>query len=320
MSSRRAMTRRRAATGGAVAQQNRTIKALLAVSLALFVSLIGLILYLKHNQRIAAEQAAAIPKMTSTVMDEANLIAPDERARLAERLRAIYRADGPQIVVATIAHVTKGSIAEDAIERARAWKIGHAGRNDGVLLLIAANERKARIEVGYGLEGVLTDAASRLVIANRMERHLQAREWTDAARGGVEGILDIVGATVVAPNAGRPPAQDPLWWTLLTGAGKAVLIVIFIGSMALFAIVIVMVILSILQSLLLAIPGVGARIRASTRWGWLAKPLPIRPAGGGSSGPDSTSDSGWSSDSSSASSSSSDSGGGGDFGGGGSND
>lgn len=303
------------------ARQDRTIKALLAFSLLLFVSMIGLILYLKHNQKTAAEQAAAIPKMTSYVMDQAQLIAPDERARLNERLRAIYRADGPQIVVATIPHVTKGSIAEDAIERARAWKIGHAGRNDGVLLLIAANERKARIEVGYGLEGILTDAATRLVIADRMERHLQAREWTEAARGGVEGILQLAGDAIVAPNAGRPAPPEPLWWTLLTGAGKAVLIVFFFGVMALFFVVIAMVVLSVLQSILLAIPGVGPRIRASKRWGWLAKSLPVRPAGlGSSSSGSSSSDSGWSSGSSSSSSSSSDSGGGGDFGGGGSND
>lgn len=300
---------------GAKARQDRQIKALLAFSLALFVSMIGLILYLKHNQKIAAEQAAAFPKMTSYVMDEAQLIAPDERARLNERLRAIYRADGPQIVVATIPRVTKGSIAEDALERARAWRIGHAGRNDGVLLLIAASERKARIEVGYGLEGILTDAATRLVIADRMERHMQAGEWTEAARGGVEGILQLAGDAVVAPNAGRPAPPQPLWWTLLTGAGKAILIVIFFGMMALFFVVIAMVILSFLQSILLAIPGVEPRLRASKHWSWLAKTLPVRARLGSSSSGSSSSGGGRSS----GSSSSGDSGGGGSFGGGGSN-
>jgi len=303
----------------ATARQTRTVRRLLAFSLFLFVAMIALILYLKHNQEIEAQHRASIPKMTSYVMDDANLIAPDERVRLADRLRALYRADGPQVVVATIPHVTRGSIAEDAIERARAWRIGHSGRNDGVLILIAANERKARIEVGYGLEGVLTDAVSRLIIANRMERHLQAREWTQAAREGADGVLDVVGKTVVAPNAGRPAPEDPLWWTLLTGTGKGLAIIIFVGAMGLFFFAIVSVVLSILQTILLAIPGVGPRIRASKRWGWLAKPLPVRPSGGSSSSSDSSSDSGWSS-SSSSDSSSSDSGGGGDFGGGGSND
>lgn len=305
-----------AAVAGAPARQARVIRALLIFSGLLFVSMIGLILYLKHNQKIAAQQAAAIPKMTSYVMDEAHLIAPDERARLNERLRALYRADGPQIVVATIARVTQGSIAEDALTRARAWRIGHAGRNDGVLLLIAAEERKARIEVGYGLEGVLTDAASRLVIANRMERHLQAREWTEAARGGVDGVLDVVGATVVAPNAGPPAAPEPLWWT----AFKAIVVIFFALVFLLFFVVIVMVALSLLQTLLLAIPYVGPHIRASKRWKWLAKPLPVKWAKGGSSGSGSSSDSGRSSGSSGSDSGSDSGGGGGDFGGGGSND
>ena len=274
MSKAHAIKRARTSTA---AQQTRTIKALLAFSLLLFAGMIALILYLKHNQEIAAQEKR-LPKMTSYVMDEAHLLRADERTRMADRLRALYQANGPQVVVATIPQVTMGSIAEDAIARARAWRIGHAGRNDGVLILIAEKEAKARIEVGYGLEGVLTDAVSRLIIANRMERHLQARDWTEAARGGVDGVLDVIGNLVVEPNAGPPKAEDSLLWTIFVGAGKAVLIVIFFGSMAIFAIVIVMVLLSILQSILLAIPFVGPRIRASKRWSWLAKPLPIRPA------------------------------------------
>ena len=295
--------------------QKRKAQAIFLGALLLFAAMIGIIRYLKSQQE--AERASAPPKMTSYVMDEAHLIDSGVRAQLNERLRALYRADGPQVVVATIAGVTKGSIAEDAIARARAWRIGHAGRNDGVLLLIAANERKARIEVGYGLEGVLTDAVSRLIIQNRMERHLQAREWTQAAAGGVDGVLDVVGKIVVAPNAGRvPESQDSLLWTVVVFAGKGLLVVVFVSVMALFFIVLAMVALSILQTILLAIPGVGPRIKASPRWSWLARPLPVRP-GGGSSSSDSGSD--WSS-SSSSSSSSGDSGGGGDFGGGGSND
>ena len=303
------------AGGRAGVSQARKAQAIFLGALLLFAAMIGIIRYLKSQQE--AERASAPPKMTSYVMDEAHLIDSGVRAQLNERLRALYRADGPQVVVATIAGVTKGSIAEDAIAHARAWRIGHAGRNDGVLLLIAANERKARIEVGYGLEGVLTDAVSRLIIQNRMERHLQAREWTQAAAGGVDGVLDVVGKIVVAPNAGRvPESQDSLLWTVVVFAGKGLLVVVFVSVMALFFIVLAMVALSILQTILLAIPGVGPRIKASPRWSWLARPLPVRP-GGGSSSSDSGSD--WSS-SSSSSSSSGDSGGGGDFGGGGSND
>lgn len=313
--------RRARSPKSASARQPRTARALFIGALALFAAMIGLIRYLKHDQEMTAQQAAR-PKMTSYVMDEAHLIVPDERARLNERLRALYRADGPQVVVATIARVTKGSIAEDAIGLARAWRIGHAGRNDGVLLLIAESERKARIEVGYGLEGLLTDAATRLIIADRMERHLQAGEWTEAARGGVEGVLEAIGQTVVAPNAGRSSGEEAggsLLWTIVVGAGKIIVIVFFLAVMALFFVVLLLVALGILQTILLAIPGVAPRLKASKRWSWIARPLPVR-AGGGSSGSDSSSDSGWSSGSSSSSDSSSDSGGGGDFGGGGSND
>jgi uncharacterized protein len=213
-------------------------------------------------------------QLTSLVMDEADIIAPYEHANMAAQLEALEAAGGPQIVVATEKRLQGATIAEDGLEHARRWKIGHAGRNDGVLLLIVESERKARIEVGYGLEGVLTDAASRLIIDRRMQAHLTAGEWTEAARGGLDGILEVVHPAgieppVDAPYMGSKPSR-------LHDLGQ-------MAGMALFALVAILIPLGIIQAFVLAIPGVDQRLRRSKRWGWIARWRVLSGSSGGGS-------------------------------------
>ena len=115
-----------------------------------------------------AEQINAPTRLTSFVQDSANVIDRDSRMGIEADLRAFDALGGPQLVVATRYSLDQ-PIEEEAINLARAWKIGHAGANNGVLLLFVERDRKARIEVGYGLEGDLTDARTRLIIANDIE-------------------------------------------------------------------------------------------------------------------------------------------------------
>lgn len=268
------------------ANPNRKQQVVFMGALLLFV-LVGLGVYFAKKRQMSEPPPPA--RLTSHVMDEANIIWPDERARMNATLEALEAAGGPQIVVATEKRIEGATIAEDALARARRWGVGAAGRNDGAVLLIAQAERKARIEVGYGLEGVLTDAASRLIIESRIAPHLAAGAWTDAARDGLDGVLAIV-----HPGPVEPPKPSRLY-----EFGQ-------LAGVALFGVVIALIVVGVVQAIVLAIPGARRRIARSRRWGWFAR---VRILGG------SRDDDRRSSDASPSSI-----GGGGSFGGGGAND
>ena len=250
----------------------------------LIMAILGVIVW-QGNQRQAADRARNPPRLTSFVQDAASIIDRDESMAMEAKLRAFDRLGGPQLVVATRYTLDK-PIEEEALSLARAWRIGRAGQNNGVLLLLVQRDHKARIEVGYGLEGVLTDALSRIIIANDIEPALQAGDFTRAAHAGVEAILaKIHDGPVVVPEPAGPSLGDRL-------------------GEAFFMLIIGLIAIGIVQAIVLAIPGVEKRVLRSHGFGWFAR---IRVLGGAGGGGSSGSSSGGSSV-----------GGGGSFGGGGS--
>ena len=248
----------------------------------LFMAAVGGSVYFA-NQRQAAEKAGAPPPPIGFIQDSANLFDRDERMRMEARLRAFDAEGGPQLAIAT-RYTTNLPIEQEAIRLARAWKTGRAGANNGVLLLIIERERMARIEVGYGLEGLLTDALSRIVIAEKITPALERGDFTAAARGGMDAIL-----AVLHPKPILVPDEKP-------GLGS---------SFGIFFMMLVaaLVVIGILQALVLSIPGLRQRISASRNFGWFAR---IHIIGGSSRSKGDSNSSGGSSV-----------GGGGNFGGGG---
>ena len=121
-----------------------------------------------------AALAQNFPALSGRVIDAANLLSADARASLDQKLKAHEDKTSDQIVVATIASLENYDIADYANRLFRQWKLGQAKTNNGVLVLVAPNERKIRIEVGYGLEGSLTDAVSRVIIGWRHRAEIQA--------------------------------------------------------------------------------------------------------------------------------------------------
>ena len=113
-----------------------------------------------------AAQAAGLsfPPLTDRVVDAARVLDGDTVAALDQQLAAHEQATGQQVVVATIPDLADQDIADYGYQLGRAWGIGRAGKNDGALLIVAPTERQVRIEVGYGLEGTLTDAVSAQII------------------------------------------------------------------------------------------------------------------------------------------------------------
>lgn len=141
--------------------------------------------------------AIDFPAFTGRVVDEANLLSPGVRAQLTERLAQHERETSNQVVIVTLESLQGQVIEEYGYQLGRAWGLGQEKRNNGVLLIVAPNERKVRIEVGYGLEGDLTDAQSHAIIQSAIlprfrEGNFEAgiAEGTDALLGTLQGTYE----------------------------------------------------------------------------------------------------------------------------------
>jgi uncharacterized protein len=152
-----------------------------------------------------AAVAANFPALTGRVVDDAHILSPVTIADIERKLADLEQKSGIQLVVATVPSLEGQEIEPYANELFRTWKLGEAKKNNGVLLLIAPKERKVRIEVGYGLEGTLTDAVSSLIIANAIAPRFKAGDFD----GGVtRGVDDIITALTTDSGEWKPKPTD----------------------------------------------------------------------------------------------------------------
>ena len=153
----------------------------------------------------AALAALNFPPLTGRVVDQAKILSPLTAADLERKLADLEQKSGIQLVVATVPSLGGQEIEPYANELFRAWKLGEAKKNNGVLLLIAPKEHRVRIEVGYGLEGTLTDAISSLIIANAIAPRFKAGDFN----GGVtRGVDDIITALTTDSAEWKPKPTD----------------------------------------------------------------------------------------------------------------
>jgi hypothetical protein len=138
--------------------------------------------------------ALDIPALTGRVVDEAGILDGPARSALAEKLAALEAKTTDQLVVVTLKSLQGISIEDFAVQLGRSWKIGQKDKNNGVLLIVAPNERKVRIEVGYGLEGKLTDTASKLIIENSIIPRFKASDFPGGIGRGVDDIISALTA------------------------------------------------------------------------------------------------------------------------------
>lgn len=253
----------------------------------LFLAAVGVFVYVA-NKREAAEREAH-PPLTHFVQDDGALMPRAERMELEEKLAALDRSGKAQMVVVLLSRLTAPSIADEALAFGRKYRVGHGARNDGLVLMIAARERRARIEVGYGLEPVVTDALSRIIIAESVEPDLNADRIGAAASKGAERLLALV-----------HPDPFPVTQPETQGLGS------LLGE-AFFMLIAALVVLGVLQGLLVSIPPIRRALEASRRWRWIVRVQIIGSSGGSSGGGGGSGGSGGGSS------------GGGSFGGGGAN-
>ena len=136
--------------------------------------------------------ALDFPALTGRVVDDANILDPQARAVLTDKLAALETKTSDQLVVVTLKSLQGTSVEDFGVELGRHWQIGQKGKNNGVLLIVAPNERKVRIEVGYGLEGALTDAVSRLIIENAITPRFRAGDFPGGITRGVDDIISVL--------------------------------------------------------------------------------------------------------------------------------
>ncbi len=145
-----------------------------------------------------------LPPLSGRVVDEAGILSASTRAKLSEILEAHEKKTTNQVVVVTLASLQGYDIADFGVRLGRAWKLGEKDRNNGALLLVAPKEREVRIEVGYGLEGDLTDARSHAIIQAEIIPRFRAGDFEGGIVQGTLAILGTIEGTYTAKVTSTP--------------------------------------------------------------------------------------------------------------------
>jgi uncharacterized membrane protein YgcG len=151
----------------------------------------------------AAVEPIAVPVLSARVTDLTATLSGEQKGGIESELRGIEQSTGAQLAVLLVPTTKPESIEQYSLRVVEQWRLGRKGRDDGVLLLVAKNDRKLRIEVGYGLEGAIPDAAARRVIDETIAPRFKAGDF---AGGLVAGIHQLAG--MIAGQGGADAAKD----------------------------------------------------------------------------------------------------------------
>ncbi len=156
--------------------------------------------------------ALQVPRLQGRVNDYADLLSPATEASLESVLKSLESSDSTQIVVLTITSLQGDSLEEFSLRVVEDWKIGQQGLDNGVLLLVARDDRKIRIEVGYGLEGKLTDMTAGRIISDVMGPRFKQGDFNQGIIDGIGAIVMTVRGEFTAAGEAKPGGsgrEDP---------------------------------------------------------------------------------------------------------------
>jgi uncharacterized protein len=168
---------------------------------------------------LAASHTVAAPTFPplngQRVVDDAHVLTPETQADLTSKLAALEQKTGDQVVVVTLPNLQGMEIEDYGYQLGRAWGIGQKGKNTGALFIIAPSEHKVRIEVGYGLEPVLTDGLSSVILQTQVLPKFHAGDINGGVEAGTDAIIQQLGldpqtAQANAQAAEHRPAAPPL--------------------------------------------------------------------------------------------------------------
>jgi len=163
--------------------------------------------------------AVSFPSLSGRVVDQVELLEASTAKKLNSQLQAHEAATGNQLVVVILKDLQGLTIEEYGYQLGRAWGVGQKGENNGVLLLVVPSLRKVRIEVGYGLEGLLTDALSANIIQTVILPSFREGDFNQGIADGADAIIQALGGEY---RFNSPQAQSrnqsnelPPWWVIL---------------------------------------------------------------------------------------------------------
>ena len=156
-----------------------------------------------------AQDPIAVPKLAARVTDQTGTLSAAQRDALEAKLRAFEEAKGSQVAVLLVPTIGSETIEEFAGRVADSWQLGRKGVDDGVLFAIAMQERRMRIHTGRGVQGTLTDALSKRIVAEIVTPHFRAGDFPGGIQAGVDAILKAVeGEGLPEPQRRQAPGQS----------------------------------------------------------------------------------------------------------------
>ncbi|MBX9850680.1 MAG: TPM domain-containing protein [Cytophagaceae bacterium] len=155
----------------------------------IFLLLFVIVLCGACNFSIAADDIPDRPNPPKLVNDFANIFSPSDKSTLEDKLVAYNDSTSTQIAVVTVSSLNDYAIEQFSVELAQKWGIGQKGKDNGILILVAPNERKARIEVGYGLEGALPDMIAKRIVDEVMIPSFKQNNYYEGVNNGVDIII-----------------------------------------------------------------------------------------------------------------------------------
>lgn len=167
-----------------------------------------------------AQAPAPVPKLSGRVVDLTGTLSTADRQAIAAKLAAFEQAKGSQVAVLLVPNLGDETIEEFATRVTDAWQLGRAGVDDGVLFVVAMQERRLRIQTGRGVQGTLTDALSKRIIAELVTPRFRAGDFPGGIHAGVDAILKAIeGEALPAPapsaakakGGGGPSGVDFFW-------------------------------------------------------------------------------------------------------------
>jgi uncharacterized protein len=216
---------------------------------------------------LAAVAAPKFPPLSGRIVDDAHLLSAEDRRSLEAELQALEEKSSDQLVIYTAPSLQGYEIEDFGYQLGRTWQIGQRGKDNGVVLIVAPNERKVRIEVGRGLEPQLTDIMSKLIVENAILPAFRRGDFSAGIKAGVRDIRDVLlGDAEAVKQRARSAAKREGG----PGISPALIVLIFFIGMSLLIVQV--------QARQTAHPG---RVRRDRRYG---TPVIIPGSWGGGSG------------------------------------
>jgi uncharacterized protein len=151
---------------------------------------------------LAAQQP--VPRLTGRVVDLTSTLTANERAALEQKLVALEQRKGSQVAVLMVKSTEPEAIEQYSLRVAEAWQIGRGNRtDDGIVVVVAKDDRRMRIEVGYGLEGAVPDALAKRIIAEQMTPHFRDADYAGGLNAGVDALAKLIDGEPLPPPAAQ---------------------------------------------------------------------------------------------------------------------